>query len=100
MPRYMGIHTFPKNAFTYDQVCQMADAAQHDANVKGYRSFINASQGKAVCIMDAADESAVRAWFKQMNMPTDAIVEVEIEGDGGRMNQLGQQKAALAGASA
>lgn len=99
MPRYMGIHTFPKNAFTYDQVCQLADAAQHDAKVKGYRSFISPSQGKAVCIMDAADESAVREWFKQMNMPTDSVIEVEIEGDCGRMNQLPQQRAAMAGAS-
>ena len=98
MPRYMGLHTFPKNAFTYDQVCQLADAAQHDANVKGYRSFISPSQGKAVCIMDAADEQAVRDWFNQMNMPTDTVLEVEIEGDCGKMNALGHDQ--LAGASA
>src|SRR5437870_4039428 len=53
MPRYMGFHTFPKNAFSHDQVCQLADAAQHDGTVKGYRSFVSPAEGRAVCIMDA-----------------------------------------------
>jgi hypothetical protein len=88
MPRFMGIHTFPKNAFSYDQVCQLGAAAQHDAKVKGYRSFVSPAEGKAVCIMDAADRQAVVDWFNAMHMPTDTVVEVAIEGDGGDMKQL------------
>jgi hypothetical protein len=88
MPRFMGIHTFPKNAFSYDQVCQFGAAAQQDAKVKGYRSFVSPAEGKAVCIMDAPDKQAVADWFRKMNMPTDMVVEVAIEGDGGNMKQL------------
>ena len=96
MPRFMGIHTFPKNAFSYDQVCQLSAAAQKDAQVKGYRSFISPGEGKAVCILDAPDKQAVASWFKKMNLPTDAIVEVAMEGDGANMRQLGQKTAAAA----
>ena len=94
MPRYMGIHTFPKNAFSFDQVCQSGAAAQQDAKVKGHRSFVSPAEGKAVCIMDAADKQAVADWFRKMNMPTDLIVEVAIEGEGGHMEQLGKTAAA------
>ena len=94
MPRYMGLHSFPKNAFTYDQVCQLSAAAQSDAKVKGYRSFINPAEGKAVCIMDAPDKQAVVDWFRKMNMPTDTVIEVAIEGDCGNMKQLGAKAVA------
>lgn len=88
MPRFMGWHTFPKNAFSYEQVCQLADAAQHEASVKGYRSFISPAEGRAVCIMDADRKQDVEAWFRKMNLPTDALVEVELEGDAGQVHEL------------
>ena len=99
MPRYMGLHTFPKNAFSYEQICQLSDAAQNDRAVKGYRSFVNASEGRAVCILDAPDKQSVVEWFKKMNLPTDAVIEVEVEGDCGRMKQL-QADPSIAAASA
>jgi hypothetical protein len=88
MAKFMGIHTFPKNAFSHDQVCKLADAAQHDPAVKGYRSFLNLAEGKAVCVMEAKDKDAVVGWFKKMGMPTDLVVEVEMEGDCGNMQEL------------
>ena len=88
MPRYMGWHTFPKNAFSYDQVCQFADAAQNDKTVKGYRSFVSPAEGRAVCIIDADNKEAVEAWFRKMKMPTDAVVEVAMEGDAGHIQEL------------
>lgn len=91
MPRFMGIHTFPKNAFSYDQVCQLSAAAQSDASVKGYRSFLNPAEGKAVCVLDAPNKQAVVDWFRKMNMPTDLVVEVTIEGDCGMMKQMNAQ---------
>lgn len=88
MPRYMGIHTFPKDAFTYEQVCQLGDAAQHDEKVKAYRAFLSLSDGRAVCILDAPDKESVEEWFRTMKLPTDAVCELEVEGDGGRMTDL------------
>ncbi len=85
MQRFMGMHSFPCGAFTQDQVAQLANAAQHDPVVRGYRSFVNLSQGKAVCIMDAPDERAVSDWFKKMGMPCDGVVPVELEGERGEI---------------
>jgi hypothetical protein len=84
----MGIHSFPPNAFNVDQVCQLAKAAQSDSAVRGYRSFLSLGEGKAVCIMEAADRQTVANWFKKMNMPTDSITELDVEGDRGNVQQL------------
>ena len=38
---------------TCDQVDQFAAAAQEDPQVRGYRSFMNLSKGKIICVMEA-----------------------------------------------
>ena len=55
MAKFMCTHTLPKGKFTEDQLRQFADAAQKDPAVKGYRSFVNLAEGKAVCVMEASD---------------------------------------------
>ena len=83
MSKFMCTHTVPPGKFTADQLRQFAQAAQHDANVKGYRSFANLAEGKAVCVMEAGSKEAVAAWFQRMGMPFDSITKVELEGDRG-----------------
>jgi hypothetical protein len=75
----------PAGAMKREQVDQMAQAAQNDATVKPYRSFLNLSEGKVVCVMEAPSKDALAAWFKKMNMPCDYITQVEIEGDCGSL---------------
>ena len=79
----MGIHTLPPGGFTAEQVKQLAQAAQQDPVVKGYRSFCSLAEGKAVCILEAPDKQAVASWFARMGMPTDSVTELELEGDRG-----------------
>jgi hypothetical protein len=88
MKKYLCTHTFPKDAFSKAQVCQIADAAQHDSLVRGYRSFLNFSEGKGCCVFEAEDREAVVDWFGKMNIPYDSIVEVEFEGDRGLIEDL------------
>ncbi|MEE9192383.1 MAG: nickel-binding protein [Candidatus Aerophobetes bacterium] len=83
MPKFMGIHTMPPGGFTREQIDQFAQAAQQDPTVKGYRSFANLSEGKAVCILEAPNKDALAAWFEKMKMPYDSITQVELEGDRG-----------------
>lgn len=83
MTKYMCIHTVPPHAFTKDQVCGLADALQHDPQVRGYCSFLNLSQGKILCVLEAPDARTIANWFKKMNVPVDSITEVEYEGDHG-----------------
>jgi hypothetical protein len=83
MPKFMCTHTLPPGELTREQVNQFAEAAQKDPQVRGYRSFMNLSQGKIVCVMEAPSEQLVTDWFSKMNMPHDSIVTVELEGERG-----------------
>ncbi|PWU15120.1 MAG: hypothetical protein C5B50_15840 [Verrucomicrobia bacterium] len=83
MAKFMCTHTIPPGKFTTEQIKQFAQAAQQDPNVKGYRSFANLAEGKAVCVMEASNKDAVAAWFQKMGMPYDTITKVELEGERG-----------------
>jgi hypothetical protein len=48
MAKFMCTHTIPPGAFTPAQLNQFTEAAQKDPTVKGYRSFANLAEGKAV----------------------------------------------------
>jgi hypothetical protein len=85
MAKFMCTHTVPPGKFSADQIRQFAQAAQEDAAVKGYRSFANLTEGKAVCVMEASTSEAVAAWFKKMGMPFDTITKVELEGERGHV---------------
>jgi hypothetical protein len=91
----MCTHTLPAGAFTRDQVCEIAEAAQHDLSVRGYRSFLNLTEGKACCVLEARDREALVAWFQNMKIPYDSIVEVEFEGDRGLIEDLREQPAVV-----
>jgi len=83
MAKFMCTHTIPPGKFSADQIRQFAQAAQQDPTVKGYRSFANLAEGKAVCVMEGPSKDAIAAWFTKMGMPFDSITKVELEGDRG-----------------
>ncbi|MGA2060977.1 MAG: nickel-binding protein [Thermoguttaceae bacterium] len=98
MHKFFCTHTLPPGAFTPEQICQVAEASQHELDVKGYRSFFNLTKGKAWCVVEAKDREALVAWFKKMDIPYDSIDLVELEGERGTIEDLTQQPA-LAGVS-
>ena len=83
----MSSHTVPAGAFTREQMNQIAQAAQNDPTVQPYRSFLNLSQGKIVCVMQAPNERALATWFQKMQMPCESITPVELEGDLGTVKE-------------
>jgi hypothetical protein len=83
MAKFMCTHTIPPGKFSAGQMEQFAKAAQQDPTVKGYRSFANLAEGKAVCIMEGPNKDAISAWFNKMGMPFDSITKVELEGERG-----------------
>ena len=85
MAKFMCTHTIPPGKFSADQIRQFAQAAQQDPTVKGYRSFANLTEGKAVCVMEAASSDVIAAWFNKMSMPFDSIMKVELEGERGNV---------------
>jgi hypothetical protein len=84
--KYMATHHVEPGAFTRDQVCELADAAQHEDHVTGYRSFLNLTEGKVICVLEAESADAVAAWFKKMGLPYDDITLVELEGERGAIH--------------
>jgi len=88
MPKFMCDHTLPPGGFTHEQLNQFSKAAQQDPVVKGYRSFANLSEGKAVCILEAPNKEALGAWFQKMGMPYDSITQMELEGDRGVIQEV------------
>jgi hypothetical protein len=95
MRKFMCTHTLPAGAMTRDQVCQVAEAAQHDSAVRGYRSFINLSEGKICCVLEADDRQSITDWFQKMGLPYDAVVEVEFEGDRGVIHDIKEELAVV-----
>ncbi len=95
MRKFLCMHTLPAGAITPEQACQIAEAAQHDPNVRGYRSFLNLTEGKVCCVLEAADRETIAAWLDRMEIPCDYIVPVEFEGDRGVMQD--RREPALAG---
>jgi hypothetical protein len=88
MPRFMSSHSVPPGAIKREQVDQLADTARSDPVIRPYRSFLNLSEGKIVCVMEAPDKDTLAAWFQKMQLPCDSISSVELEGDRGTVNQL------------
>ena len=83
MPKFMSAHTMPAGAMKREHVDQLAQAAQSDAVVRPYRSFLNLEKGKIVCVMEAPSQEVLSAWFQKMNVPCDYVVPAELEGDRG-----------------
>jgi hypothetical protein len=83
MPKFMSVHTMPAGSMKREQVNQMAQAAANDPVVRPYRSFLNLSEGKVLCIMEAPSKEVLAAWYKKMQVPCDSIVPVELEGEKG-----------------
>jgi hypothetical protein len=81
--RFLCTHTVPPNALSAVQIRQVSEAAQKDPKVRGYRSFFNLSAGKVFCVLEAKDEREITDWFQKMNLPYDAILPVEYEGERG-----------------
>jgi hypothetical protein len=81
MAKFMCTHTV--KGFTRDQYCQVSEASQKDATIKGLQSYANLTEGKIYCVWQAPKAEAVVAWFQKMNVPYDSIVQIELEGAGG-----------------
>ena len=88
MAKFMCTHTLPPGKFSEEQLRQFAQAAQQDVTVKGYRSFCNLAEGKAVCVMEASSKDQVASWFKKMGMPFDSITQIALEGERGAINHV------------
>jgi hypothetical protein len=94
MQKFMCTHSLQPQSLTFEQVQQVTQAAQHDPDVRGYRSFLNLTEGKIICVIEAPSKEKLGNWFKKMGLPYDSITAVEIEGDRGSVMDLATESAA------
>ena len=94
MQRFICTHTFGPNAMTREQVQQFSQATQNSQEIHGLQSFVNLSEGKAVCVIEAQSKSTLASFFKKMGMPVDEIIAVELEGNQGVIQQVSEQPSA------
>lgn len=95
MARFMAIHSLPPHSVSREQAQEISDASQRDEKVHGVRSFINLSEGKVVCIMDANNQHDLEAWYQKMGLPYDLVCPVELEGDRGNVREMTPSMAAI-----
>jgi hypothetical protein len=88
MRKFLCTHTLPANAYTFEQICQLSEAAQHESDLRGYRSFFNLSEGKICCVLEAERRESIVAWFKKMGISFDGIYPLEFEGERGVVEDL------------
>ena len=88
MQKFICSHTFPVGKFALGDVCQVANMLQHELHIRGYRSFFNLGEGKAVCILESNDRETVATWFQEKGIPYDYILPVELEGEFGTIQDL------------
>jgi hypothetical protein len=88
MKRFLVFHKVPSEMLTPEKIKEMGSAMRDDPEIKGYRSFINATEGRGVCVFDAPDSDALGRWLSNLGLPYDSIMEVEIEGERGQFTDL------------
>gem|GEM_PF-6985306 len=72
---------------TPERIAEIADAGQKHPLVRGYRSFHSPSEGRIVWLLEAPDKEAVATWCREVDLPLDAITELELEGHVGVIRQ-------------
>lgn len=83
MLKFMVIHAMQPGSMTREQAIELDQTAQEESSIKGYRSFVNLSEGKAFCIYEAPDRQALTDWLESRKIPYESVTEVEYEGQRG-----------------
>jgi hydrogenase maturation factor len=73
---------------TIEDLRRVSEQSQNETEVHGVRSYMNLSEGKAVCIIEAASKEKVEEFFRKNNLPYDDIVAIEVEGEHGVWTDL------------
>jgi hypothetical protein len=85
--RFLCYHKLPAG-MTIEDLRRVSEQSQKDSDVHGIRSFMNLSEGKAVCVIEATSKEKIVEFFRKNNLPYDDIVAIEVEGEHGVWTDL------------
>jgi len=73
---------------TRERVDEIHRNATVDPDITWYRTFLNLTEGRGVCLFDAPDRDRLIKWLDDNDMGYDRIYPVELEGEHGRLIEL------------
>lgn len=76
MPLYVIERNYAEQLDVNANGVKMIEAANADAGVRWFFSFLTADRRQSYCLYEAASPEAIRAAAKAANLPADVIVEV------------------------
>ena len=94
--KFMVSHDMPKG-ISKEDVIQKMRAGQSDPEIRGYRSFLNLTEGRGFCVFDAPDERRLVDWLNKNKMSYEDIMAVELEGEHGELVDVKEPEEALFG---
>jgi len=83
--RFLVIHPLEAGT-TRERLMEMASSAPPE--IKGLHSYVNLSEGKAVCVFDAPDRPFVLRWLDEQHIAYEAVWPVEVECKEGEFIEL------------
>ena len=87
--------SFPKEVLTEQQFMEQFDALEKAAeqfHAFGHAAHVNLPEGKAFCLMSAADEESIRKAHAAIDLPYDSITEIKrVTGADLRSSQSGSK---------
>jgi len=88
VPLYMTLLRPEPGTATAERIRALAESAQTDPAVRGYRSFHSPAEGRIVWLLEAASKDAVLEWAGRAGFPVDAVTELELEGHVGVVRKV------------
>lgn len=87
MPKFMSRHSVPPGSASRGQANQFAQTARTDGTALSYRSFLNLSEGRLICVVKAPNRETLAAWFENMQISCNEITSVELVGQKGSVTE-------------
>jgi hypothetical protein len=77
MPLYMIERTFAEQLELSDDDVKLIEEVNTDEGVRWLFSFLSADRRRTYCLYEAPSPDAIMAAARRVNVPADAVVEVE-----------------------
>ncbi len=85
--RYVIEHQFDPGT-TRSQFDECEKKLTSDPDIRHHHSFVNLSEGRAMCTFDAPDREKLERWLDENNMSYQSIWAVELEGEHGEFIEI------------
>ena len=87
MSKFLVYHTLPTD-LSFEQLEQMAPGTQTNPDTRACRSFFSLAKGKGICIWEASDSESVASRLRELQIPFDDVMALDVEGEGAALQKV------------